>query len=79
MPKVAAFIDSLRKAFGDEHINDVLKRGVRGEPVFFAQENGFEIGTPLARMRGAVKWDAQGISYIEEYPAAIASADDNKV
>lgn len=47
MPEVTAFIDSMREAFGKDHIDHQIRRGIRGEPVFFAQENGRQIGTPV--------------------------------
>lgn len=47
MPLTAAFIDDLRDAFGREHIDAQIKAGMRGEPTFFAQENGHTLGTPI--------------------------------
>ncbi|MEG1678674.1 MAG: hypothetical protein RR326_01155 [Stenotrophomonas sp.] len=47
MPETAAFIDALREAFGVVEINQQIRGGMHGEPVFFARENGREIGTPL--------------------------------
>lgn len=46
MPVVAAWIDGMRAAFGTAHIDGILKAGMRGEPVFFASENGHTVGTP---------------------------------
>ncbi len=48
MPVVAAWIDEMRAAFGTAHIDGILKAGMRGEPVFFASENGHTVGTPSA-------------------------------
>lgn len=47
MPQCAAFIDQLRAGFGSELINDIIRRGMRGEPVFHATENGHTLGTPV--------------------------------
>lgn len=47
MPVVTAFIDNMREAFGTEFMNDIIKRGGRGEPVFWASENGIEYGTKM--------------------------------
>lgn len=47
MPVVAAWIDNLRVGFGEALIDDIIRRGIRGEPVFHAIENGHEIGTPV--------------------------------
>lgn len=51
MPKVAAWIDSLREAFGAEGINSRIRDGMAGVPVFHACENGLEVGTPLPTVR----------------------------
>lgn len=45
MPVVAALIDEMRKTFGEANIDKVIRRGMRGEPVFYASENGHEVGT----------------------------------
>lgn len=48
MPGVAAFVDALRDAFGREHIDECIRRGMReGEGpdwYFSAWENGHTIG-----------------------------------
>lgn len=45
MPETAAWIDALREAFGADSINDSIRRGLKGEPTFWASEGGTEIGT----------------------------------
>jgi len=45
MPEMAEFIAALRAAFGDEVIDDAVRRGKAGEPTLFAHENGRSIGT----------------------------------
>ncbi len=47
MPGVAALIDDLRSAFGTAYIDKIIARGMRGEPVFSASENGRTVGTPV--------------------------------
>jgi hypothetical protein len=49
MPVTTAFIDNLRSQFGREYIDDIIRRGMRGEPLFSASENGHTIGTPEVR------------------------------
>jgi len=49
MPGVTAFIDSLREAFGKESIDGQIRKGMKGEPTFWASENGHEIGTRVYR------------------------------
>jgi hypothetical protein len=44
MPHTAAIIDELREVFGADGINAVIRAGIRGEPGFYARENGLEIG-----------------------------------
>lgn len=41
----AAFIDALRDAFGRDEIDRQVRAGLAGEPTFYAQENGHELGT----------------------------------
>lgn len=45
MPTVTGWIDELRSAFGAETINAAIKAGMAGQPVFYASENGRQIGT----------------------------------
>jgi hypothetical protein len=49
MPVVTAWIDGLREAFGKEHIDSVIRAGMRGQPVFYASENGQAVGAPIPR------------------------------
>ncbi|MBC8751420.1 MULTISPECIES: hypothetical protein [Paraburkholderia] len=45
MPEMAAFVAEVRSAFGDEAIDDAVRRGKAGEPGFYACENGHAVGT----------------------------------
>lgn len=47
MPSVAQTIDELRAAFGADEIDGQIRRGMKGEPVFHAQEGGHQVGTPI--------------------------------
>ncbi|OZI61567.1 hypothetical protein CAL28_19995 [Bordetella genomosp. 11] len=47
MPQTAAVIDSLRQAFGKDSIDRQIRRGLNGEPVFYAREGEHELGTPM--------------------------------
>lgn len=51
MPQIAAAIDELRGRFGKDNIDGLIRRGIRGEPVFYAVEGGQCIGTPLVQPR----------------------------
>jgi hypothetical protein len=57
MPGVTAFIDGMRAAFGREMIDGQIRRGMNGEPTFFASENGHQVGTRLLVADSAVTWD----------------------
>ena len=60
MPKTAAFIDLMREQWGTAFIDDLIRRGMRGEPTFHSIENGHTIGTPMRRMGVRVGTDARG-------------------
>jgi hypothetical protein len=45
MPEIAGFTAKLRAAFGDEVVDEALRRGKAGEPTFYASENGHTVGT----------------------------------
>lgn len=51
MPVTAVWIDKLRKAFGAEHIDGQIRKGMKGEPVFWASENGHTVGTKQSEGR----------------------------
>lgn len=50
MPDIADFIDRLRETFGEEQVNDTIRRGMAGEPVFYVEGKvdgkTVRIGTP---------------------------------
>ncbi|TDY37037.1 hypothetical protein BX592_14725 [Paraburkholderia rhizosphaerae] len=45
MPEIAAFVASLKAAFGTAVIDDAIRSGKAGEPAFHARENGHTVGT----------------------------------
>ena len=49
MPGVAAFIDSLRQAFGKEMVDHMIRTGLR-DGTFWAVENGLVVGQPPAEV-----------------------------
>ena len=57
MPETAAWIDMLRDVFGTEMIHDAIRRGVAGEPTFYATERGQELGT---RCDSSNTWRLEG-------------------
>lgn len=62
MPRIASMIDDLRREIGLLPVDRQIRRALRGEPVFYAKENGREIGTPLKRGTVEIYWDERGIS-----------------
>lgn len=56
MPETAAFLDALCDAFGRDEIHGQIRQGLAGEPVFYASENGHEIGTRRPTGNG-ITWD----------------------
>lgn len=52
MPVTAAFIDSMREAFGAEMINESIKDGIAGNGGFFASENSIEVGSRPREIAG---------------------------
>lgn len=50
LPQVFAWVKDLRDAFGPE-ISALVKGGLDGVPVFYASENGRQVGTPLPAPR----------------------------
>lgn len=62
MPIVASMIDDLRRRHGLLPVDRQIRRSLRGEPVFYAQENGSHIGTPQKRGSFEIYWDERGIS-----------------
>lgn len=67
MPRIAAAIDEMRGKFGRDNIDQLIRRGMCGEPVFYAVEAGMCIGTPLVQPRArAVVKGAQGADVVAE-------------
>jgi hypothetical protein len=65
MPVTAQLIDEYRAVFGKENIDQVMRRAMKGEPVFYAEENGHTFGTP-SPVRVRVQWDKRGLPYVIE-------------
>ena len=52
MPKVTAWIDDLRAAFGRDAIDGQIRAATRdGLPTFYATEGGHSVGVPLPAAR----------------------------
>ncbi|TCS37471.1 hypothetical protein EDC30_104275 [Paucimonas lemoignei] len=67
MPECAAFIEDLCQAFGTEAIHGQIRKGLNGEPTFWAKENGHEIGTPVdSGAEWRVTWNEHGVAVAEK-------------
>ncbi len=51
MPVTTGFIDAMRAAFGADCINSSIKAGMNGQPMFYASENGIEVGTKAPEVK----------------------------
>jgi len=52
MPTVAAFVDSMREAFGKDEVDTTIRNSMQGlGGHFYASENGHTIGKPLDTSR----------------------------
>lgn len=70
MPDIADVIDRLRETFGEEQVNDTIRRGIAGEPVFYVEGKvdgkTIRIGTPIPK-GVAITWDkVTGVSKLAE-------------
>lgn len=65
MPEIAAFVASLKAAFGAAVIDDAIRRGKDGEPTFHARENGRSVGTVEAPAYNA--WHVDGKTLRDRY------------
>ncbi len=74
MPTVAEWVDAMVAAFGKEEIHGQIRRGMAGEPCFFASENGHTIGTPLTRSRYLVRWNARDEAHVEPIDAGMPAS-----
>lgn len=63
MPAMAAFLDDLASAFGEEAVWSQVEKGIAGEPTFFARENGKRIGTRNTVHTSVIGWDERGLPY----------------
>jgi hypothetical protein len=63
MPQTAALVDQLRLQQGGEVVNALLRRAINGESgLFWASENGHEVGTRDTRATSAYFLNDRGIS-----------------
>ena len=63
MPTVAAFLDDLRAVFGRDAIDKQIRRGLKGEPTFWAREGGHKLGTRNTEASVSIRWNEAGLSY----------------
>ncbi|WP_341313524.1 hypothetical protein WN982_19420 [Paraburkholderia sp. IMGN_8] len=57
-PEIAAFVFDMKSAFGEQEIDEAIRRGRAAEPTFFTCENGRSVGT--ASPVGTDVWRVDG-------------------
>ncbi|OWW18422.1 hypothetical protein [Noviherbaspirillum denitrificans] len=79
MPWVAGVVDHLREVFGQEFVDGQIRRSLRGEPVFYAEENGHQVGTKHnLEITSITYWDERGIAQSREPEWIQLARDDAK-
>jgi hypothetical protein len=79
MPWTAGIIDDLRQAMGTDAIDGQIRKGMKGQPTFWASEKGHEIGTRNPAARSLVSWDDRGISYSFDVPAGASIEEELEI
>lgn len=77
MPGVSHFIDQMREVLGKEYVDDQIRRGMQGDPTFYASENGHTIGTPTTKgSQSVIAWDDQGIAFSVHFTPSVSIWDE---
>lgn len=68
MPDIADFVDRMRETFGEDYIDDIIRRGMAGEPGCFYVEGivdgkPIKIGTPPKKGKAVYYDGASGVFY----------------
>jgi len=79
MPWTAGIIDELRQALGKDVVDGQIRKGMKGQPTFWASENGQEIGMRSTAARSLVSWDDRGISYSIDVPAGASIEEEFEI
>ncbi len=82
MPETAQWVDRKRKEYGADHVNQCIRRAMKGEPGhFYAMERGHVLGTPFPSTHPIAKDQAMAVQlgctfagFIAE-PAAVGAPD----
>lgn len=78
MPVTTSVVDDFRSVFGKEMVDGQIRRGMKGEPVFFASENGHTIGTRGREAKSIIMWDKRGLSFEVNIPAGMTLEEEDK-
>ncbi len=71
MPVINIWLEIQRQKHGRDRINNLVRRGMNGEPVFYAQEDGHRVGTDPRSVQWTIGFDEYGRSYVvneDAYP-----------
>lgn len=57
MPETAKWVDRQRAEYGADHVNQCIRRAMKGEPgQFYAIERGHVLGTPFPSTHPVAEW-----------------------
>ncbi|MGY6258115.1 hypothetical protein ACXIVK_32100 [Paraburkholderia caledonica] len=65
MPEIAAFVADMKAVFGEQEIDEAIRRSKSGEPTFYACENGRTVGTPTPTQTNV--WSVDGAVHNRHY------------
>ena len=74
MPETAKWVEQQRQTMGAAHVNDCIKRALKGEPgLFYALECGHVLGTPFPPTTPEYYWQRLAIATGSGFAAFIAT------
>lgn len=63
MPETAKWVETKRQELGKDHVNDCIRRAMKGEPgLFYAMERGHVLGTPFPGDHPVADWQKYAIT-----------------
>lgn len=73
MPETAQWVDRKRQEYGAEHVNQCIRRAMKGEVgQFYAIERGHILGTPFPSTHPAAEWQQFAIMTGSSFAGFIA-------
>jgi hypothetical protein len=66
MPTITAIVDMVREIAGKEAVDQNIRAGLNGKPLFWARENGHELGTRDTSQTSVIRYDERDLPYLAE-------------